>query len=143
MGKAEAIPLGKYLKRVLNYPIGLVNVAYGGAPLSWWNPDENGALLDNALSLLRGTNTKLRGLLWYQGEAEGYETAAESYAQRFAAFVQHLRASIAEPVLPVILALQLASGLWRMLRALKPSCWRRSRMHRWVIWKHRSLPLVA
>lgn len=102
-GHSPWLHFGKYLKRVLNYPIGLVNVAYGGAPLSWWNPDENGALLDNALSLLRGTNTKLRGLLWYQGEAEGYETAAESYAQRFAAFVQHLRASIAEPVLPVIL----------------------------------------
>lgn len=102
-GHSPWLHFGKELKRALNYPIGLVNAAYGGAPLSWWNPAENGALLKNALTLLDDTGTGVRGLLWYQGEAEGYENAGETYGQRFAAFIGQLREALAKPSLPVIL----------------------------------------
>ena len=59
------------MKRELGYPIGLVMAAYGGAPLRWWNADENGALLYNMLELLDAYRLRPRAVLWYQGEAEG------------------------------------------------------------------------
>ena len=101
-GHSPWLHFAKCLKRKLNYPIGLINVAYGGAPLKWWNPEENGALLSNALALLSDTHTGVRGVLWFQGEAEGYENGGEDYAARFCAFVRSLRAGLNKPSLPVI-----------------------------------------
>lgn len=101
-GHSPWLHFAKCLKRELNHPIGLVNAAYGGAPLKWWNPEENGALLSNAVSLLSDTHTQVRGVLWFQGEAEGYENAAEDYADRFSALVSSLRAQLNKPHLPVI-----------------------------------------
>ena len=42
-GHSPWLHFAKRLKRELGYPIGLVPCAYGGAPLRWWNPEENGA----------------------------------------------------------------------------------------------------
>ena len=59
----------------LGYPIGLVPCAYGGAPLRWWNPEENGALFANMLEMLADYELHPRAVLWYQGEAEGSRAA--------------------------------------------------------------------
>ena len=76
--------------------------AYGGAPLRWWNPEENGALCGNMLRQLADYDLHPKGILWYQGEAEGYENGAETYLDRFSAFVQALRGSLGQPDLPVV-----------------------------------------
>ena len=55
----------------------------GGAPLRWWNPEENGALCGNMLRQLADYDLHPKGILWYQGEAEGYENGAETYLDRF------------------------------------------------------------
>ena len=44
----------------------------------------------------------VKGVLWYQGEAEGYENAAETYLARFTQFVGALRRDLNQPELPVI-----------------------------------------
>ncbi len=96
-GHSPWLHFAKRLKAKLGYPIGLVPCAYGGAPLRWWNPEENGALFQNMRELLRDAGVeKLRGMLWYQGEAEGYEESAGSYAARFAAFVRAVRSEWGE-----------------------------------------------
>ena len=74
--------------------------AYGGAPLRWWNPEENGALLRNMLDMLDGLVP--RAILWVQGEAEGYENSSESYLARFGAFVRHTREALGQPNLPFL-----------------------------------------
>ncbi len=94
-GHSPWLHFAKQLKARLGYPIGLVPCAYGGAPLRWWNPEENGALFQNMMEFLDGCGgIKPRGLLWYQGEAEGYEESGGSYAVRFAAFVKAVRARL-------------------------------------------------
>ena len=100
-GHTPWLHFAKLLKRELGYPIGLVMSAYGGAPLRWWNPQENGALLDNMLEQLREYDIHPRAMLWIQGEAEGYENAAETYLERFSAFVQATRQGTGVPGLPV------------------------------------------
>lgn len=47
-GHTPWLHFAKLLKRELGYPIGIVMSAYGGAPLRWWNPEENGSLYFNA-----------------------------------------------------------------------------------------------
>lgn len=94
-GHTPWLAFAKRIKAEMGYPIGLVPCAYGGSPLRWWNPDENGALLKNMLEHLGGIKPK--AVLWYQGEAEGYEKAAQTYLQRFEAFVGHVRKALNLP----------------------------------------------
>ena len=101
-GHSPWIRFAKTMRGRLGYPIGLVNAAYGGAPLSWWNPDEDGALLDNAAALLKYADTRVKAVLWYQGEAEAYEHSSENYVRRFTSFLSHLRDRLGSPDLPVI-----------------------------------------
>lgn len=101
-GHSPWLHFAKHLKHALGYPIGLVPCAYGGAPLRWWNPEENGALFDNMISILNDYRLHPKGILWIQGEAEGYENSAETYLKRFRTFVDRTRAVLAQPDLPFI-----------------------------------------
>lgn len=101
-GHSPWLHFAKRLKKELGYPIGLVPTAYGGSPLRWWNPEENGALFTNMLEMLGDYDIHPKAVLWYQGEAEGYEDSAETYLDRFAALVRHTRQALAQPELPFI-----------------------------------------
>lgn len=99
-GHSPWLHFAKRLKRELGYPIGLVPCAYGGAPLRWWNPEENGALFRNMLEMLADYALRPKAVLWYQGEAEGFENSAETYLARFSAFVHATREALQMPELP-------------------------------------------
>jgi hypothetical protein len=101
-GHTPWLHFAKILKRTLGYPIGLVMCAYGGSPLRWWNPAENGALTKNMLEMLADYDLHPKAMLWYQGEAEGFENSAETYFERFSSFLSSVRASLNQPELPVI-----------------------------------------
>ena len=101
-GHTPWLHFAKILKRTLGYPIGLVICAYGGSPLRWWNPEENGALTKNMLEMLGQYDLHPKAMLWYQGEAEGFEHSAETYFDRFAAFLAAVRSALKQPDLPVI-----------------------------------------
>ena len=101
-GHTPWLHFAKLLKRELGYPIGIVMSAYGGAPLRWWNPEENGSLYRNMLEQLADYDLHPKAVLWYQGEAEGYENAADTYLLRFGQFVNALRRDLKQSTLPVI-----------------------------------------
>lgn len=101
-GHSPWLHFAKCLKRDLGYPIGLVPCAYGGAPLRWWNPEENGALFDNMMAMLEDFDIHPKAVLWCQGEAEGYENRAETYYQRFCTFVDAVRNRLNQNDLPFI-----------------------------------------
>ena len=103
-GHTPWLHFGKILRRELGIPIGFVMSAYGGAPLRWWNPEENGALYRNMLEQLAEYDLHPRAVLWYQGEADGFgdEPDVASYGDRFTAFVEHLRRDLRQPDLPVL-----------------------------------------
>jgi hypothetical protein len=101
-GHSPWLHFAKRLRRELGYPIGLVPCAYGGSPLRWWNPDENGELLKNMLAMLGDYAIKPKAVLWYQGEAEGFENSADTYLERFASVVAHTRKALEQPELPFI-----------------------------------------
>ena len=101
-GHSPWLHFAKRLHRELGYPIGLAPCAYGGAPLRWWNPKENGALMENMLAMLGQYDLKPKAVLWVQGEAEGFEDSAETYLARFAEFVAAMREALGQPNLPFI-----------------------------------------
>lgn len=101
-GHSPWLHFAKRLHRELGYPIGLVPCAYGGAPLRWWNPEENGALTQNMLEMLGDYDIHPKAVLWVQGEAEGYENSAETYLERFTAFVRAVREALGQPELPFL-----------------------------------------
>ncbi len=106
-GNGPFLAFGKRLKSALGYPVGLIMAAYGGSPLRWWNPDENGALLDEMVDMLQAHSPRVKGMLWYQGEADGFEESGETYLARFTRFVAAARERLNTPDLPVF-TLQLA-----------------------------------
>ena len=101
-GHTPWLHFAKILMRELGYPIGIIMSAYGGAPLRWFNPEENGALTKNMLEQLEQYQLRPKAVLWCQGEAEGYENSAHNYLERFTAFVESLRRSLENPSLPFI-----------------------------------------
>ncbi len=101
-GHCPYLHFAKLLKKELGYPIGLINCAYGGSPLRWWNPDENGALFNNMINMLKENNISPKGILWYQGEADAFESTTDTYLERFRNFVMYTRKVLNNQKLPLI-----------------------------------------
>ena len=106
-GTGLGIAFGQVMATTLGRPIGLLPCAHGGTSLEQWNPNrknEGGRSLYGAmLERVQRAGGQLRGLLWYQGESEGWDVAASaSYQQRFTEWIARLRADVGAPELPVL-----------------------------------------
>ncbi|MFQ7004446.1 MAG: sialate O-acetylesterase [Ruthenibacterium lactatiformans] len=89
-GHSPWLHFAKRLKRAQGIPSALfMRLRRRAAALV--EPGENGALFTNMLEMLADYDIHPRAVLWYQGEAEGYEDSAQTYLERFAAFVRHTR----------------------------------------------------
>lgn len=108
---AVAYFFGKKLNEELDVPIGLINSSWGGTPAEVWMPKEtieNDSELKEAASLLPQEqwgprlpgklynamiapliSFKLAGVLWYQGESNGYN--ADYYEKIFSTLISSWR----------------------------------------------------
>jgi hypothetical protein len=104
-GHSPYLHFGRLLQRALGCPIGLVQTALGGSPLSRWNPAEPGAsdLHDHMIRCIGAVGGKVTGILWYQGESEtNNREVAVTSGERFVAAVRAWRERLGAPSLPVI-----------------------------------------
>jgi hypothetical protein len=103
-GHSPYLRFAKDLKAALGYPIGLIQTALGGSPLSAWNPEENpeAPLYHNLLHCVRLAGGRVRGMVWYQGESDCGMALAPSYENRFGDFITRLRRDLDCPELAVI-----------------------------------------
>ncbi|MEZ4509501.1 MAG: sialate O-acetylesterase [Eubacteriales bacterium] len=77
--------------------------AYGGSPcFAGGTPRKTRADEEYAEDAIADYDLHPKAMLWYQGEAEGFENSAETYLDRFSVFLDSLRASLNQPELPVI-----------------------------------------
>jgi len=83
--------------------IGLIPAAFGGTSLDEWKPGDK-LYLDAVRRTQEAMKSgKLRGILWHQGEADaGTEEHVNTYRERFANLVQHLRQDLNAPDVPVV-----------------------------------------
>ncbi len=89
--------------------IGLIPAARGGTKIIQWKKDSalyNNAVRKAKLALKQGPagKTKLRGVLWLQGEGDSNDEKIPLYADALSDLVDRLRADLADPTLPFIAA---------------------------------------
>jgi len=109
-GHSPWLSFARRLRHGIGVPVGLVQYALGGSPLSDWNPEEEGTLYRNLLEILGmlpqngacGSGKRIRGMLWYQGCSDAFIGTSDSYLDRFGRFVSHLRQDLRDPTLPFL-----------------------------------------
>lgn len=99
-GHNPFLAFGKRIHAATGWPVGFIMAAYGGAPLRWWNPAENGALFREMLHIIQSCTDSVRGVLWYQGEGDAMENTGSTYAERFANMVHETRRALGSKTLP-------------------------------------------
>jgi hypothetical protein len=101
-GHSPYLAFARRLKKILGYPIGLIQTALGGSALSAWNPGEEGSLYRNMLDRIALRGGSIKGLLWYQGCSDtGGTGPAKSYLERFMNMVNRLRSDLGQPDLAI------------------------------------------
>ncbi len=92
--------------RQAGVPIGLVPCAVGGTSMEQWDPEQvklgGRSLYGAMLRRVDAVGGRVRGLLWYQGEADAVGCVSNVFAARFSRFVQAVRHDFGSPDLPVL-----------------------------------------
>ena len=101
-GHSPYLSFARQLKRELCYPIGLIQASLGGSALSLWNPKENGVLYKSMLDTIRSQNSKIKGVLWYQGCSDTLEGLCDTYLERFKSMVSNIREALNDDKLPIL-----------------------------------------
>ncbi len=100
---APYLQFARVLRRALGVPVGLVQTALGGSPLSQWDPAEGDAgLYRNMIHCVGLAGGSVRGVVWYQGESDSSPELGTTYAARFSRAVAAWREAMGLPELAVI-----------------------------------------
>lgn len=91
-GAGLAIPFALEMFQRSKVPIGLLPCARSGTTLAEWQPGS--ALYTAMMRRVQAAGSRIAGVLWYQGEADGKPEPARDYRDRFAAFIGSLRQDI-------------------------------------------------
>ena len=106
-GSGLGLPFAKTLVQETNIPIGLLPCAVGGTSMEQWDPAKKNqgrsSLYGSMLSQIQRAGGRVKGLLWYQGEAESSEANSKIYAKVFTAFIAAVRDDLHRPDLPFYL----------------------------------------
>ncbi|HEY0828101.1 MAG TPA: sialate O-acetylesterase [Bacilli bacterium] len=101
-GHSPFLAFAKMVRKETGYPIGLVQTALGGSPLSAWNPDENGVLYRNMMQIVQSVGRRVKGVLWYQGCSDCAPEESQTYMARFKRVVEAWRSDLSDTLLPVL-----------------------------------------
>lgn len=101
-GNSPYLSFAKYLKKEMHYPIGLIQTALGGSPLSRWNPNQEGDLYENMVHIIGLAGGKVKGILWFQGCSDTSDEQSKTYLKRFQQMVEALRNELDDKELPFL-----------------------------------------
>ncbi len=99
-GHSLYLSFAKYLKRELNYPIGLIQTAKGGSQIDAWSAN-GGELYENMMARIQSSGGAVKGIVWYQGCSDATGELCPSYSDKFMAWLNALRTDLQSPQLPV------------------------------------------
>ncbi|MBM3734624.1 MAG: sialate O-acetylesterase [Acidobacteria bacterium] len=104
VGAGLGLPFAKEMVRRTGVPIGLIPTAVGGTSLWEWHPDliQPGSRNFYApmLEQFRAAGGRIKGVLWYQGEADCRDDRAPQYLAQFQSFIARVRTDFGDPRLP-------------------------------------------
>jgi sialate O-acetylesterase len=113
-GAGLGLPFAKELYRRTHVPIGLIPCAHGGTNMDQWDParrDERGdSLYGSMYDRFQAIGGKVKGMLWYQGEAETSPELQPAYHAKLKRFIEAVRQDFNDPTLPFYLV-QLSRGI--------------------------------
>ncbi len=106
-GTGLGLAFGKTMADHTGRPVGLIPAAHGATSLDQWSPALKGqggcSLYGSMLERIARAGGTLRGILWYQGESEGWNSAAAaSYGRRLGEWIAAVRDDVHCGDLPVI-----------------------------------------
>lgn len=108
LGAGLGLPFAKALLRVSSVPIGLIPCAKGGSTMQDWSPSLRNAagnsLYGSLIRRVKQAGGRVRGILWFQGEADSTVEASKAYLGRLINFVKALRNDLRSPDLPFFYA---------------------------------------
>jgi hypothetical protein len=103
-GAGLGLPFAVTVVEKTGVPIGLLPCAVGGTYMTQWDPAKKGqgrgSLYGAMLDQVQKAGGKVKGMLWYQGEAEHGAANARAYPQVFRAFIASVRKDLRQPDLP-------------------------------------------
>jgi sialate O-acetylesterase len=103
-GAGPGLPFAIEMYRRTGIPVGLIPCAHGGTSMEQWDPakkGEGGASLYGAtIRRIQAIGGKVKGMLWYQGEAEASADRSKVYQSKFEALIQSFSADIGQADLP-------------------------------------------
>jgi sialate O-acetylesterase len=103
-GAGLGLPFAEAMVRATGAPVGLIACAHGGTSMAQWDPARKGergnSLYGSMLGQLRRAGGKVKGVLWYQGEAEANPEKSRAYPKTFADFIEAVRSDFHQPDLP-------------------------------------------
>ncbi|MFN7918576.1 MAG: sialate O-acetylesterase [Bryobacteraceae bacterium] len=107
IGAGLGLAFAKEMVRRTRVPIGLIPTAVGGTSLEQWDPAHapkqfRRCLYGNFVARAKLAGGRVKGVLWYQGEADASKMdTASTYLARFRALVEAMRSDLGQPDLPV------------------------------------------
>ncbi|MBN2355988.1 sialate O-acetylesterase, partial [candidate division KSB1 bacterium] len=106
-GAGLGLTFAKTMVEATGAPVGLVPCAHGGTSMEQWNPekrDEGGlSLYGSMYRRFQAVGGRIKGILWYQGEAECNAHAAPLYTERMKKLVAAIRRDFNDADLPFYL----------------------------------------
>jgi hypothetical protein len=99
-----------YLRENPGVQIGLIPAACGGSPIRVWQPGAYFDATDShpwddaiARTRIAQRDGKLKGILWHQGESDGYPDLAARYEAALTDLISRFRTEFGTPALPVVI----------------------------------------
>ena len=103
-GAGLGLPFAVTIVEKTNVPIGLLPCAVGGTYMTQWDPAKKnlgrGSLYGAMLDQVKKAGGKVKGMLWYQGEAEHPEALHKVFPKVFPDFIVAVRTDFHRPDLP-------------------------------------------
>jgi len=95
------LAMGKWLKKALHYPIGILPFAIGGTTLAQWHKAETGECYKIMEEGIKKHKLHPKAAIWYQGCSDTFKETASSYLERFRDMVKDVRQDTQNPDLPM------------------------------------------
>jgi sialate O-acetylesterase len=103
-GAGPGLPFAIEMYRRTAIPIGLIPCAHGGTSMDQWSPslkaEGGGSLYGSTIRRIVAVGGKIKGILWYQGEADASAQLAPVYQGKFEALIQAFRTDTGQADLP-------------------------------------------